>query len=128
MINPEKAPIASFSIISFIKAYSRQKNQIKNSKFTNKEKYLKSKRYNKKRENYQTKSNNKRKYGTKRNFKESNKSSPPKTKSDNKINTESNTHTLESKKGMNHLKQDNSAINEINSLIEAILPMILIIL
>ena len=120
VVNPEKAPIAKFSIISFIKnLFSPKKSNKKNLKFTNKRKYLKSKRYNKKRENYQTKNNNKRKYSTKRNFKRSNKSSPQKSKNDNEINTESNTHTLESKKIMNHLKHDNSAINEINSLIEA---------
>ena len=120
VVNPEKAPMAKFSIISFIKnLFSPKKSNKKNSKFTNKRKYLKSKKYNKKRENFQSKNNNKRKINTKRNFKRSNKSSPYKTKSHHEINTESNTHTSESKKEMNHHKQDNSAINEINSLIEA---------
>ena len=60
VINPEKAPMAKFSIISFIKnLFSPKKSNKKNSKFTNKRNYLKSKKYNKKRENYQTKNYNK---------------------------------------------------------------------
>ena len=121
VVNPEKAPMAKFSIISFFKnLFSPKKSNKKNSKFTNKRKYLKSKKYNKKRENYQSKNNNKRKFNTKRNFKRSFKSSPQSTKNDHETSVDA-THTNipEPKKDINHLKQDNSAINEINSLIEA---------
>jgi ribonuclease E len=122
VVNPEKAPTSRFSIISFIKnLFSPKKSNKKNSKFTNKRNYLKSKRLNRKKENYQSKNynNSKRKFNSKRGFKKSNKSSPQKTKSDYEINVETKTQTLESKKDVSHVKQNNLAINEINTLIEA---------